>query len=124
MQTYIFILLAVSIVLQVVIILQLHWRKAKSVFSKVLLKDKSDITSIVKMLNAYNKMTAVKWYADMMLDGDFGTLHIAQIQFLHQIAVDCDVALKELHDIAAVTAAVRPGELKKAMKVVVGQQKT
>ena len=122
MQFYILTLLALSILLQLVIFFQLYRRQAKRILGRFSIHSKKEATSIVKMLDAYNKLTAVKWYADMMLDGDFGSLHIAQIQFLHQMSLDCDIALKNLHDIAETAAVIHPSELKHAIKAV-GKQK-
>lgn len=116
MYTQVLILLGISIVLQFVILIHQFNKKPARKIGTFTIEDEQDAVSLVKLLNAYNKMIAVKWYVDMMMDGDFGALNIAQIQFMHQMKVDSEVALKDLQDITNFSVAALPDEVKHMAK--------
>ena len=53
-------------------------------------------SSVLKVMDSYNRLTAIRWYTDMMINEEAGPLNIAQIQFLNKIAEDSDAVLAEL----------------------------
>jgi hypothetical protein len=57
---------------------------------------KGQVSSVLNVMDSYNKLTAIKWYADMMLNEETGELNIAQLQFLNKIADESEAVLLTL----------------------------
>lgn len=112
MDTYLLLLLLVCIGLQVMMLLHFFRKKFRNRLGTFSVQNKEEATAVVKFLNAYNKMIAIKWYVDMMMDGDFGSLNIAQIQFLHQMSMDAEIALQDMQAITTFEAERLPEQIK------------